>query len=140
MGGTSNLNEKWGLVAKILGLARGHFEAVCAEFKLSPPQGFALEALDPGRAMTMGDLAQALKCHASNVTGIVDRLEARRLIERRVADHDRRVKTLLLTKKGAELRERFLARLNDVPSSIASLWAKDEKTLRDTLRRISNQS
>ena len=41
----------------------------------------------------MSALAHALHCDNSNVTGIVDRLEAAGLVERRAAEHDRRVKT-----------------------------------------------
>ena len=48
----------------------------------------------------MSSLAGKLFCDDSNVTGIVDRLEARGLIERRPAEHDRRVKLLGLTPEG----------------------------------------
>ena len=52
----------------------------------------------------MSALAAALQCDNSNVTGIVDRLEAQGLVERRPAAHDRRVKTLVVTTEGVELR------------------------------------
>ena len=52
----------------------------------------------------MSSLAGMLFCDASNVTGIVDRLEARGLIERRPAAQDRRVKLLALTPAGEQVR------------------------------------
>ena len=43
----------------------------------------ALSTLKPGEPMPMSALADALHCDNSNVTGIVDRLEAAGLAERR---------------------------------------------------------
>ena len=57
----------------------------------------------------MGRLARGLACDASNVTGIVDRLEARGLIERRPGASDRRVKVLVITREGERLRATMLA-------------------------------
>ena len=44
---------------------------------LSFPQAHALRLLDPEEPLPMSALAERLICDASNVTGIVDRLEAR---------------------------------------------------------------
>ena len=52
------------------------------EFDLMPPQQMVLGLLDEPR--TMGELAQQLHCDNSNITGIVDRLTERGLVERRV--------------------------------------------------------
>jgi DNA-binding MarR family transcriptional regulator len=109
--------------------------AIAAEFDLSPMQAFALRLLEPGTPLPMSDLAEALHCDASNVTGIVDRLEDRGLIARRAADHDRRVKMLVVTESGAALRERLLARISEPPLPIAALSAADQRALRDILRR-----
>ena len=72
--------------------SRRRFLAIASEFELSPPQVRALGVLDPDRPVPMSDLAEALHCDNSNVTGIVDRLEKRGLIERRASEHDRRVR------------------------------------------------
>lgn len=128
--------ETWVLVFKLFRLMRAHFEAICAEFGLSPAQGQALIELDPTRPRGMGLLAGRLGNDASNVTGIVDRLEARGLVERRVAENDRRVKTLVVTREGKTLRERFVARLKDAPSPITALEEEDQRVLRTILRRV----
>lgn len=109
--------------------------ALAAEFDLSPMQAFALRLLEPDTPLAMSDLADALHCDASNVTGIVDRLEARGLIARRGADHDRRMKMLVVTEEGADVRERLLARISEPPPEIAALSAADQRSLRDILRR-----
>jgi DNA-binding MarR family transcriptional regulator len=114
---------------------RALFVAAMAELGLTPVQGIVLRRLDPHRATPMNELAEALSCDASNVTGLVDRLEARGLLERRAAPGDRRVKTLVLTSEGNELRRRILERMSRPPASIARLPVRDQRTLRDVLRR-----
>jgi DNA-binding MarR family transcriptional regulator len=69
------------------------------------------------------------------VTGIVDRLEKRGLVERRSAEGDRRVKALTLTPAGVELREEVMALMSEPPEAIASLSVADQRVLRDILAR-----
>jgi DNA-binding MarR family transcriptional regulator len=69
------------------------------------------------------------------VTGLVDGLEAHGFVERRSAEHDRRVRMLVVTERGAQVRERLHAVINEVPAPLASLSAEDQRTLRDILRR-----
>lgn len=103
------------------------------EFDLSGSQLHALYLL--GHPRSMGELAQRLVCDASNVTGLVDRLETRGLIERRPGPDDRRVRMLVLTLAGEELRTRALARFTEAPAGIASLTLAEQRTLRDLLRK-----
>ncbi len=56
----------------------------------------------------MSGLAKRLQCDASNITGIVDRLEARQLIERVVVPDDRRAKLLQITEVGSAIIESML--------------------------------
>jgi DNA-binding MarR family transcriptional regulator len=91
--------------------------------------------LDPEEPLPMSALADRLFCDASNVTGIVDRLESRGLVERGSAEGDRRVKALTLTNDGVALREQVLAVMNEPPDAIASLSAADQRALRDILAR-----
>lgn len=68
-------------------------------------------AKQPTAEMTMGGLAQILRCDASNVTGIVDRLVALTLISRREHPQDRRAKILQLTAQGNRVIESIQAEL-----------------------------
>ena len=131
----SPAHEAWALMFELFVQQKPRHIAIAAEFDLSPMQAFALRLIEPGTPLAMSDLAEALHCDASNVTGIVDRLEARDLIARRGADHDRRVKMLVVTEKGAALRERLLERISEPPPRIAALSAADQRALRDILRR-----
>jgi len=83
----------------------------------------------------MRALAAALHCDSSNVTGLVDGLEAQGLVERREAEHDRRMRLLVVTPHGREVRERLFEALQRVPEPIARLSAADQRALRDILRR-----
>ena len=57
--------------------------------------------------MPMRELAAELHCDSSNVTGLVDGLEAHGFVERRSAEHDRRVRMLVVTERGAAVRRRI---------------------------------
>ena len=94
----------WQLLVKFFFAQREHLPGSCAGFELSPVQCHVLHLLEPGRPVPMGQLAETLSCDASNVTGLVDRLEARGLIRRRSSSADRRVKVLELTPAGSRLR------------------------------------
>jgi len=109
------------------------FMAVGQEFDLAPQQGMALRALQEPRPM--GELAKFLACDNSNVTGIVDRLEERGLVERRSAERDRRVKLIVLTDEGHRVRREIERRIAEPPQAIADLPEADQVALRDILRR-----
>ncbi len=114
---------------------RPHFYAIAAEFGLAPAGVMALCHLRPGDTLPMRELADSLHFDSSNVTGVVDRLEERGLVERRTADHDRRIKLLVVTEAGKELRERLTARIDVAPPPLAGLSPEDQRTLRDVLAR-----
>src|SRR6185436_688436 len=92
-------SEAWALMFELLHLSKQRFMAIASEFELSPPQVMALRQLDPDQPKPMSELAIALRCDNSTVTGIVDRLEDRGLVERQPAERDRRVKMLTITER-----------------------------------------
>ena len=92
--------EAWRLLFQVAKAKHAVLSARLVELDLTHVQAHALRLLDPSAPLAMSELADALYCHASNVTGIVDRLESRGLVERRPGLGDRRVKTLALTRRG----------------------------------------
>jgi len=125
--------EAWELMSRILFAQRGRIIGIAAEMDLHPQQLFALKHLDG--PLPMGALADHLHCDSSNVTGIVDRLEKRGLVERRSAERDRRVKLLVLTDAGERIRAELVARMSEPAPEIAALSSADQRALRDILRR-----
>jgi MarR family transcriptional regulator, organic hydroperoxide resistance regulator len=127
--------EAWALMQRLFAPQRRRFMALAAEYELSPPQLGALKALDSDNPLAMSELAEVLGCDNSNVTGIVDRLEDRGLVERRPGERDRRVKMLTITGRGAQIRDALGARLSEPPEPLASLPPDDQVALRDIMRR-----
>jgi DNA-binding MarR family transcriptional regulator len=64
---------------------------------ISGPQRFALRMIGVHPGITAGELASVLHLHPSTVTGIVQRLETRRLVKRASNADDGRVAHLYLT-------------------------------------------
>jgi len=106
-----------------------------AEFDITPQMAHALHVLPDKDSLTMTQLASELACDASNVTGVVDRLEARGLAERRVSTEDRRVKCVVLTAAGRRLLRRIDEKLDVASPAIAALSQADQRTLREILER-----
>ena len=127
--------EAWTLLFQLAKAKHSLLTANLAALDLTNVQAHALHLLEPERPLAMSALADALYCHASNVTGIVDRLESRGFVERRPGAGDRRVKTLALTPEGAEVRARVAELMSEPPQEIAALSAADQRALRDLLRR-----
>ena len=132
---TTAASEAWALIFELLHLNKKRFMAIASEFELSPPQVMALRHLDPAEPKPMSELAAALRCDNSNVTGIVDRLEDRGLVARRPGERDRRVKMLEITERGAQVRAALTARLDEPPEPLARLSVEDQRALRDIMRR-----
>jgi MarR family transcriptional regulator, organic hydroperoxide resistance regulator len=115
------------------------------ESSVDAPPGAAREAWglfwrifmeDKRRRWTiLSEMADALHCDNSNVTGIVDRLEAAGLAERRPSERDRRVKAVVLTEKGEWTRIEIERRAGQPPPQLAKLSEEDAATLRDILAR-----
>jgi len=132
---TSVAEEAWRLLFELAKRKHSVLVPALAELDLTPVQGHALRLLDPEQPIAMSALADALFCHASNVTGIVDRLEARGLVERQAGREDRRVKTLALTEAGKRVRSQVVELMRRPPPEIAELSASDQRALRDVLAR-----
>jgi DNA-binding MarR family transcriptional regulator len=112
-------------------LATG-FTRQASERGLTFPQAFLIRQL--GQPVSMKAAADRMHCDASNLTGIVDRLEARGLVVRRSHSTDRRVKELVLTGAGERLREE-LEKLPPYAPRLSELSADDRAALVELLRR-----
>jgi DNA-binding MarR family transcriptional regulator len=124
------------LLFEVVGVMKAHFLACIGEVGLSPAQAHALRRLEPDRPLPMRDLAAELRCDASTVTGLVDRLEDRGLVERRAPQGDRRIKAVALTERGHDVRSQLIETLSRRLPEIIPLDDGERVELRDALRRI----
>ena len=123
------------LCGLVNGLARRideHVKVRATKLGLTAPQATALRELTG--PMTMKELAERMSCEPSNATFVADKLEALELIERQPHPTDRRAKQLVLTPRGAELRERLLRMLAE-ESPLAGLDQREQAVLHDLLDR-----
>jgi MarR family transcriptional regulator, organic hydroperoxide resistance regulator len=126
----------WQLLVRFFFAQRGHLPSSGAQFGLSPVQCHVLHLIDPRRPLPMSRLAATLSCDASNVTGLIDRLESRGLIRRRPSPHDRRVRVLHLTPAGARIRQQLLTRMSGPSLPLSRLTPGQQRTLVRLLERL----
>jgi len=128
--------DAWQLLVRFVFAHRAHLPSLSAELDLSPAQCHVLHLIEPGRPVPMGRVAQTLACDASNVTGLVDRLESRGLVRRHPSDTDRRVKVLDLTPAGCRLRADLIERMSVPPPILTRLSVQEQRALVRILRRL----
>ena len=129
----------WQLLMKFFFAQRAHLPSSGAEFDLSPIQCHVLHLIEPGRPVPMSRLAETLSCDASNVTGLIDRLESRGLVQRRPLAADRRVKALQLTPVGARLRAQLLRRMAGRSLPLSRLSLGERRTLVKILEALVDE-
>src|SRR5712671_106609 len=128
--------DAWRLLLRLFFTQRANLPPLAAELELSPAQCHVLHLIEPGRPIPMGQLAETLACDASNVTGLVDRLESRGLVRRRPSAADRRVKVLDLTPTGSRLRTLLLDRMTTPPATLRRLSIREQQALVRILTRL----
>lgn len=138
MSGESPGREAWRLLAEMVFSpeSQARFQAACEAANVTPPLLKALLSLESEGAEPMRVLAKGWGCDASWVTGIIDGLEERGYVERRVLATDRRVKVVQVTPLGEKAKARALERLHEPPAAITALDPADQVALRDLLRKM----
>ncbi|MCB1127058.1 MAG: MarR family transcriptional regulator [Verrucomicrobiae bacterium] len=113
-----------------------------ARWNLSPSQFNVLNLLrDEGLSRTQTELGRELIMHRSNVTGLVSRLEKRRLVSRRADVHDRRAWHVVLTPSGRKLIQEILPHYH---AAAAAVWEgippEQVDRMRRELRRLATNA
>ena len=111
-----------------------HVTSIAKEFDLTLTQLDAIKNL--GEPCSQRELAEHLHFDASNVTDIVDRLEARGLVTRTVDPSDRRIRRVVPTPEGEAIRRKLIERaMAEAP--ISALTAAEMTKLCDLLAKIA---
>ncbi|MEU2176914.1 MarR family transcriptional regulator [Nocardia sp. NPDC019219] len=123
------------LLSVSLGVYYGDFTVAAASENLTASQGKALTVLRRG-PVAMRALAETLACDASNVTGIINRLEKRGLVRREVNESDRRVTNLVITSEGEQVVDTIRARMRATRDGLDRLGDQDRDRLYALLERV----
>ncbi len=95
---------------------------------LSVPKLAALQRLsDAGDALPLGQLAERLACVRSNVTQLVDRLEADGLVARELDPSDKRSRLAVLTSAGRVAHEAGARVQREAEHELFSSLSKDDR-------------
>lgn len=103
---------------------------------LTIPQFAILNHATPD-GVPLSEISARMLCDNSNLTGIVDRLIAKGLVERRPDPQDRRVSLICLTSDGSDMLRRLRPRHHDsVSRRMRALSEEEVQQLRDLLRML----
>ena len=122
--------EVWRPIFDLIVSSAPERDAFIRRLGLSAVESRALASLVPGRGRPMRVLAREWGRDPSNATWVVDRLERQGLAARETVAADRRVKSVVLTPKGARLRARLVKAFYKPPPELAALSRRDLESLR----------
>ena len=128
--------DVWRLMLDTAMAQFGRASGTLQRFGLTPGHMKLLMKIDEGDGRPMGSLAQAFQCDASTMTWLVDRLEERGLVERRMLPSDRRVKTVALTPAGVEMKSELMEEFYEPPAELLSLDRDALEALRSALAKV----
>ncbi|HEX9661188.1 MAG TPA: MarR family transcriptional regulator [Candidatus Binatia bacterium] len=108
---------------------------------LTPPQFYVLATIGYAGRLPFGEIGAKMMVTVSNLTGIVDRLEEKKLVLRERDEHDRRVVHVVLTDKGAKLFKNAIPLFEKSISGIFTTLDKaQQKVLSALLRKLKQDS
>lgn len=125
--------EVVGLWFEMQARLEAHFTELAAKYELTAIQAKVLLLLQPEGAMTMRSIAGLLQYDASNLTGVVDRLEEMGAVRRQPHPSDRRAKGVVLTAEGQRMRKAFWDRLTSNTGPLGRLNDRELVGLRRLL-------
>ena len=128
--------ERTGLFAVLhtSSVLESRVEAKLSEVGLSLAKLAALHRLsEAGESLPLGQLAERLSCVKSNVTQLVDRLEADGLVSRAADPNDRRSRLAVLTEAGREAYAKGRKIQVDAEEALFGALTADESATLHTL-------
>lgn len=104
---------------------------------VTPVQYAALQTVHNSPGLDQRSLARSIGFDTSTIAGVIDRLEARGLVQRNASAEDRRVRLLTLTDAGRQMLTQVLPGMQRAQARIlAPLPAADQAVFMDMLRRL----
>ena len=117
--------------------SKKHMADIMESWQLTPMQGMVLTLFDPAKTKTMNELSVIMGCDASNVTGLVDRLEVQGLVERVSSEGDKRIKLIRLSLKGEDCRRKMLRLMGQAEAAdLRKLDAREKRMLELIINKL----
>src|SRR6266481_910418 len=108
---------------------------------LTLPQFYVLATIGYAGGLPFGEIGAKMMVTVSNLTGIVDRLEEKKLVARKRDENDRRVVHVVLTDKGAKVYKSTIPLFESSVSKIITILAgPEQKELSALLRKLNQES
>jgi DNA-binding MarR family transcriptional regulator len=122
-------------------LSHKKLEADLEKQGLTPPQFYVLATIGYAGGLPFGEIGAKMMVTVSNLTGIVDRLEEKKLVSRKRDERDRRVVHVILTEKGAKLYKSTIPLFEKSISAIfAAVDKTEQKELSALLRKLNHDA
>ncbi|MBR5468602.1 MAG: MarR family transcriptional regulator [Firmicutes bacterium] len=111
------------------------------EYDVTPVQHGVLSCLMGKSYDTPKHLAESMSLETSTISGVLDRMQKKGLIDRVINKEDRREVQVRLTDKGRELEEKITVIIDEVNAEVLKSFSEEEvASLKDFLRAIASDS
>lgn len=133
------------LIKQVFLLHQQRLNKIFCEFDLTATQTFTLiylfQSREAGSYVKQKDIERKMDISNPTVTGILNRLENKGLIQRIADEKDARAKHIVVTEKALELDRLLRQKFNEADKEmVASLSEEEEKQLQDMLIRMLHSS
>jgi len=107
--------------------AKQQIVAISGEFGLTSIQALTLLNLNTHETPSMSSFCKLYDCDASNITGIIDGLEQKKLVSRQPHPKDRRIKMIHLEPAGKKMQTAIIHRLAQTSGHLFSSLSETER-------------
>jgi len=129
-----NVNDLIGIIHRCM---RRFFETQMKKYDITPPQFEVLLTLWNEDGIVLSELGRRLSRDGPTITGIIDRMEKKKLVVRKRSMRDRRVIQVYLTPYAWEIKENLMKMQLEAGKDITSNFTEqDIKALEEMLQRI----
>lgn len=133
-------NETYNAVMATYKVMHRKISEMLSEEGLTQPQFQVLRIVAKVGATPMRGISDEMLVTPANITGIIDRLESKGLIERMVGQGDRRATIIELTSKGRAVQDRVAVKYGEFMQKVLQAFTTDEqRILSDLLMRLQRE-
>ena len=134
MSNIKNVNNLIGVIHRCM---RRFFESQMKKYDITPPQFEVLVTLWHDDGLVLSELGRRLSRDGPTITGIIDRMEKKKLVMRKRSSRDRRVIQVYLTPKAWQVQENLMKMQQEAGKDItADFTDQDVQNLHDMLYKL----